>query len=244
MFSEIITVLEECAKQKEPFVLETPANTGSLKEQEPHLHEAWEIKFYPDRILLIAPGVIHAATYDHSGVLYCEKEKFTCSWGKRILISQAPLPAGIPLPGLLDFFSEHSGAVLSPLRQSLTRTLLSALRCLFQELPAEHPPKETAQALRDYLEKYYFRPELSIGDAAAFLGCSPQYLSRKCQQKWGCSARHLLVNIRLEHARKLLASGSFLVSDAARLTGWRCPFYFSNTFRKTYGYSPRQESSK
>ncbi|WP_302453622.1 hypothetical protein [Victivallis vadensis] len=38
--------------------------------------------------------------------------------------------------------------------------------------------------------------------------------------------------------RDQLESGNRLVTDAARLTGWNCSFYFCNSFKRYFGITP------
>ena len=80
--------------------------------------------------------------------------------------------------------------------------------------------------------------QLGIPDAAAYLGCSAQYLNRKFSARYGHGVRRALIELRLARAYELLADGGYTVADAARLTGWSCPFYFSNSFRKFHGLPP------
>lgn len=245
MFDEMTALLAHYMELPLPCRLEVATPDG----EKLHFHDEWELKFFPEHLLVIAPGVIHAAGIGHRGVLSISHDGFLIGWCGTPYFPTHPFPPGLPLPELLDFFARHATNCCPELRQQFSGLLVTALQKLLLSLPGEHPPRrEAASALREYFERNYFRSDLSIADAAAALGFSQQYLSRQCQKKWQCPPRKLLTDIRLAHAAKLLRSGSFLVADAARLTGWSSPFYFSNIFRKNYGIPPgefsRQENSK
>ncbi|MBR4666369.1 MAG: hypothetical protein IKO93_21055, partial [Lentisphaeria bacterium] len=44
-----------------------------------------------------------------------------------------------------------------------------------------------------------------------------------------------------DHARELLEDPRYLVKDVAAFTGWRSPFYFSNSYRKAFGIPPQKQ---
>jgi len=72
---------------------------------------------------------------------------------------------------------------------------------------------------------------------------SANYLRRRFKQETGTSPQQFLINLRLTHAKKLLANnishGSLSISQIAYNCGYEDPLYFSHAFRACYGFSPK-----
>ena len=107
---------------------------------------------------------------------------------------------------------------------------------------AAHP--DPVQEAAVFLEKYYYRTDLSVAEIAARMGCTQQYLNRKFKSYSGYPLLRELTRIRLRHARELLLAGNYLIADVARLTGWRNAFYFSRVYRSFYGFPPKETMSR
>jgi len=69
------------------------------------------------------------------------------------------------------------------------------------------------------------------------------YLRKRFKQEIGMSPQQFLINLRLTHAKKLLANnnnyGSLSISQIAYDCGYEDPLYFSHAFKACYGYSPK-----
>ena len=238
MKEDLLTELARCAGRTDPVRLF--AGRGALPDgPDPHLHEEWELKFFAGRPAeLIPPRTIHAVTTDHLGVFTCAGGKFSLLWRGRP-VREAELPEHSPAETLCELFRAHAddGGALA---RHLGGALLAAVRQAVRAARAVHPdPKrDLCENAMDFLRRNYFRAELGIPDAAAYLGCSAQYLNRKFSARYGHGVRRALIELRLARACELLTDGGYTVADAARLTGWNCPFYFSNSFRRFYGLPP------
>lgn len=90
------------------------------------------------------------------------------------------------------------------------------------------------QQMRDY----YYRHDLSVGDLAREAGYSPRFIQTVFRKAVGTAPKDYLIRIRLEEAVKFLSEGKFSVKEIASLSGFRCPHYFTNVFRKHFGCSP------
>ena len=123
-------------------------------------------------------------------------------------------------------------------RLQLARTLFRRLRLELHCCTGGENRIDPVRCVADFLENSYYRQDLSIAQIAAHAGFSQQYLNRKFKAVRGRSIRRELIRIRLARARELLASGNYLVADAARLTGWCNPFYFSKVYHAVYGFPP------
>jgi len=102
-------------------------------------------------------------------------------------------------------------------------------------LPAAR--EEVRQAVRFLEERYPER--VTIADVAAQVGLSEPYLCQVFKADTGLSILTYLNEIRMAKAYELLASGNYLVKQAALEVGIPDPFYFNRLFRKRYGIAPK-----
>jgi two-component system response regulator YesN len=105
----------------------------------------------------------------------------------------------------------------------------------FPALPAAR--EEVRQALL-YLEKHY-SDRVSIADVAAHVSLSGPYLCQVFKTETGQSILTTLNEIRMVKAYEMLASGKYLVKQAAIEVGIPDPFYFNRLFKKRYGIAPK-----
>lgn len=89
-----------------------------------------------------------------------------------------------------------------------------------------------------YLEKHYAE-RVFISDVASQVGLSEPYLCQLFKAETGVSILTMLNDIRMAKARELLASGNYLIKQAAIEVGIPDPFYFNRLFKKKYGVSPK-----
>ncbi len=74
---------------------------------------------------------------------------------------------------------------------------------------------------------------------AARAGCSPSTFQRRTKQCYGITTRQKLLQIRMEHARRLLAHTGFPLKVVAARTGYADEFIFSTAFKRINGVAPR-----
>ena len=90
----------------------------------------------------------------------------------------------------------------------------------------------------NYLNTARMDEDLSNASIAAKVGVSPNYLTRSFSECLGVSLHHYIVMVRMERAQKLLLSGEYNITEAARKTGYSNIFVFSKAFKKYTGVSP------
>src|SRR4029453_15022728 len=90
------------------------------------------------------------------------------------------------------------------------------------------------------LSENYSDSELGLEKAAQLLPISPAQLSRILNQEVGVSFRQLLRQIRIEEAKRLLASGHYSVKEVAVRVGFVDSHYFSRTFKPLTGRRGRK----
>lgn len=106
------------------------------------------------------------------------------------------------------------------------------------------PAFEFLRELYKLLEKHLADEYFSVEQMAKELALSRTQLHRKTIEVTGYSAGQLLQNLRLEHARHLLAETNLSVGEVAFQCGFSDPNYFSRLFSKTQGMTPTEFSQQ
>ncbi len=218
-------------------VIEGLDRTALRCECNPHVHSGWELKeLESGELQLVPPGTAHETTGICPWSLEAVADSFTLRFSGRFHCLNRRTGGGKNL--LPELFALYLRTVAPRLRRQLLHTVFEAL-LLLAETPVDRPEEEDRyfRAL-DYMKRNYYKRELGVEDLALFAGVTPQYLNRLFRRHGDAGVRRSLIVTRLEKARELLESGRYLVSDVARLTGWSCPFYFCNSFKRHYGIPP------
>ena len=102
--------------------------------------------------------------------------------------------------------------------------------------------KETDKfsTMLDYIEKNYFRSELTYEEVAAAGGISKTYLSKMFRAKMGMSYVEYLAQVRLNKACDLLKTTDYSINDIAKMVGYDNMSNFGRFFKSKYGVSAAQ----
>lgn len=84
------------------------------------------------------------------------------------------------------------------------------------------------------------RPNLSVQETAAVLGCHPDTLSRRFKHETGATFMEAVRDVRMQIAADLLAGGLLPVSEVALLCGYHDHSYFTRVYRQHHGCPPSQ----
>lgn len=107
---------------------------------------------------------------------------------------------------------------------------------------AGYMPAATASRLTpalEYLRENLFDPELKVGQLHSLCGISDTYFRTLFQSRFGVSPKKYILQNRLRRAKAILEHGEYAsISQAALLSGFDDPLYFSKVFKQTYGYPP------
>ncbi|MDL5054446.1 helix-turn-helix transcriptional regulator [Oscillatoria laete-virens NRMC-F 0139] len=101
-----------------------------------------------------------------------------------------------------------------------------------------HREKDASLALKNYLESAYADTG-GYRDFCAIAGLSPSHLCRSFKKAYRMTPTQYLIQLRLTHARRLIAAG-LPVAQAAREVGIRDASYFARVFRKSLRLRPSQ----
>lgn len=132
--------------------------------------------------------------------------------------------------------------------QSLFTLLLVTILRELTALPQAPVAEKAIPIRRDELIDNFFAcnygQEISARDLAAYIGVTTRQLARIMQQRYGCTFRQRLLEIRLYHARKRLAETDDTVLQIAAACGFSSQSAFATAFRKHVGYTPSEYRRK
>ena len=125
------------------------------------------------------------------------------------------------------------------LAMELLVTLSRGLRAEWEEsLRVRHgKARELVRIARDYIADNHDR-DISVADAAGYVFLSQGYFTRAFREETGMSPMTFLMQIRVEHACKLLEQEDIKVSGIAAQVGFSSPQRFNAAFRKYIGMTP------
>ncbi len=92
--------------------------------------------------------------------------------------------------------------------------------------------------LNEYLINNIIDPDLHLDKVSDALAMSPSGLQKKIKRLSDKSFTQYVREKRLEYAKELLDFGALNVNEVAEKSGFRNVSYFSDAFRKYYGYPP------
>lgn len=86
-------------------------------------------------------------------------------------------------------------------------------------------------------------PEFDVEDLEKSLDMSKMQLYRKLKNLTSFAGNEFIRSIRLREAKSLLENSDFNISEIAYQVGFNDPAYFTRTFKKQYGKSPKEFQS-
>ena len=246
MFADLVSLIKRLEAEDQPLYYGCDAICRD--PQYPpvdHLHSEWEVKIFTGEakgrnMVIIPPYTMHPTDKNIAGVFFCSEKVLTFQYQQQLPRFRPENPeAGAVLSGLLSAGKENQSNAFfaSHVRQAIYIYIRQLLTGEFCQVAGDSS-LQMCEVVLDYIHNNYFRTDLSVGEIAAYIGVSVQYLNRRFRSWGGSSVRNELIRFRLKRAEELLRTGRYLVAEAAALTGWGSPFYFSSTFRKYYGFPP------
>jgi two-component system response regulator YesN len=91
---------------------------------------------------------------------------------------------------------------------------------------------------RRAIRERFADPAFSLEEAASRAGVSPNHLSFEFSRETGETFTSYLSRVRMEEAKRLLASSGLLVYEVAERVGYPSVEHFSRTFKRIVGESP------
>ena len=104
--------------------------------------------------------------------------------------------------------------------------------------PALRPERESVRRAREYIEQRY-ADNILLDDLARAVNQSPFHLLRVFRAEVGLPPHAYLTQVRVRHAKRLLASG-LSIAEAAALTGFSDQSHLTRHFKRLIGMTPGQ----
>lgn len=168
-------------------------------------------------------------------------------------------------PGGLQIyhFEEHRSEILPLLQQMLSEVrhkkdnyqqishhlfmilLLKILRVTeehFSLAPHNGLPGE-CEFIKEYIDTHY-QEKLSLDKLAELSHLNKYYMSHIFSKAYGISPIHYLLERRILHSKELLENSDFSITQIAHVTGFSSPNYFSQSFKKYTGMTPKGYKNK
>lgn len=92
----------------------------------------------------------------------------------------------------------------------------------------------------DAIHQNFTKNELSVSYLAGLCGISEVYFRRLFFEKFSVTPKEYITKLKMEHAKRLLESSQFAVSEIALMCGYAEPCHFSREFKRTFGLSPKE----
>ena len=90
---------------------------------------------------------------------------------------------------------------------------------------------------RDYVAQH-FRDRISLRDVALYAGVHPSHLAVAFREAYGCTVGEYARNLRVEHARRAIQSGTRTLSEIAQNAGFADQSHLTRLFRERMGVTP------
>lgn len=133
--------------------------------------------------------------------------------------------------------NEEMFGYIGDVRRALERLAGDAFGYGKQKLPEDI--SQPVKIAVDYAMRHY-KEAAGLSDAAEAAGVNSTYLSYLFSQEMGVGFANYLLNLRIEHAKKLLRETSLKMWQVAEESGFNDYHYFSKVFKKAEGMSPAQ----
>ena len=117
---------------------------------------------------------------------------------------------------------------------------LEQLGGIFNEMSRTRTPAASiSESAAEYI-RLHFAEDLALGDIAGHCGISPTYLSRIFAQEKGKGILEYLTDMRIRHAKELLADTNGKIYEIAAEVGYSDAVYFNKVFKRNTGMTPKE----
>lgn len=132
-------------------------------------------------------------------------------------------------------FSRRGGGI-GPELDGRVRALLAGVLRAGIEGARNHMGDLVARGIRAIHER--IAEPLAVSTLARLLGCSEGYFHRTFRLTTGKTPNEYVSEVRVAHAKRLLADTGMSIQQVAELTGYADPLYFSRIFKRWTGLAP------
>ncbi|MHB8962175.1 MAG: helix-turn-helix domain-containing protein [Saccharofermentanales bacterium] len=202
-------------------------------------------------IMLCLPNRFHSQSAADSGHVRYLTATFDMEFCEPELFDGIVFEADDYLKNLLSaIITENRGSMIysDDLILCYLKELIIALirirkieRCLKISHPAVRKTMENKIAAQaaEYVRNHLNKP-LTVQEIARSIPVSESYLSTVFRRSTGGSLSRYISELKLEHAKELLLTGRFSVTEIAEALGYSNVHYFSTQFKKVFLITPTQ----
>lgn len=99
---------------------------------------------------------------------------------------------------------------------------------------------ETILTVKKYADDHFSDPGLTLKSLCARLAYNPKYISSAFRRSMGVGFNEYIRDVRMRQACALMERGFSCVGEIAQFCGYSDPLYFSKSFRRATGETPRE----
>ncbi len=126
---------------------------------------------------------------------------------------------------------------ISQLIDNLKKEMISDIQQWRQVKDAEQT--RPIRVARQYIRTNY-NQSITLERVSKYVGLNPTYFSNLFKGETGQNFSEYLIEVRIEHAKDMLANTNKSITEITELTGYGDVKYFSKLFKKTTGLTPRE----
>ena len=123
-------------------------------------------------------------------------------------------------------------------KEKLYHIIIQIQREYLDDYTAKNKNDIIAPALT-YIHENYTEKTISVSELSDMCHITPEYFRRIFGRFYGTSPIKYINDLKLSHAKDLLRSGEYSVSETATLSGFVDISHFSRVFKKATGLSPK-----
>ena len=126
---------------------------------------------------------------------------------------------------------------ITALKESLIRLFEGTM--LLRDSQTASKYSQVLEEARAFIRENYAKEEISLNTVAARVNISPSYFSSIFKQETGTTFVEYLTKVRIDKACELLRCTNSRTAEIGEQVGYSDPHYFSATFKKVMGQSPK-----
>lgn len=127
---------------------------------------------------------------------------------------------------------EELNAVIKPLCN-----MLYLLQLFIADVPETATKSKMFDSILEYAQRNFMQ-NITVRDIAQACSCSQSTVCHLFKQYMGISAKKYVANLRIDQAKKLLATSDLPISEVALMCGFSNINYFPTAFKKSVGINP------
>ncbi len=146
---------------------------------------------------------------------------------------------GLKIENMNTFIAKISNLETLEQKRIYLINKLESFRILYIELKSENK-LQLVNDIENIIRKEYQNQQISLSFISSLTGRNEAYISNLFKIETGQNINTLIVNLRIEKAKKLLIETNMKTYKITEAIGYSDCSYFTKLFKKTTGFSPIQ----